>query len=127
VLANWRVAGLVFFGGAIGSMLRHVVHDWVASFYAYPTSEVISLGFINLLGSYFLGLVIRHPIFQSDYKQAFFATGLAGGFTTMSAITIFIVAEDLTSDIALMLFGAVITFAAGWHQGRRAARKKVAQ
>lgn len=127
MLANWRVAGLVFFGGAIGSMLRHVVHDWVASFYAYPTSEIISLGFINLLGSYFLGLVIRHPLFQSEYRQGFFGTGLAGGFTTMSAITIFIVAEDLTSDIAVMLFGAVITFAAGWHQGRRAAKKKAAK
>jgi fluoride ion exporter CrcB/FEX len=120
------VAGLVFFGGAIGSMLRHVVHDWVASFYAYPTSEIISLGFINLLGSYFLGLVIRHPLFQSEYRQAFYGTGVAGGFTTMSAITIFIVAEDLTSDIAVMLFGAVVAFAAGWHQGRRAAKKKVA-
>ncbi len=114
----------MFFGGAIGSMLRHVVHDWVASFYAYPTSEIISLGVINLLGSYFLGLVIRHPLFQSEYRQGFFGVGLAGGFTTMSAITIFIVAEDLTSDIAIMLFGAVITFATGWHQGRRAAKKK---
>lgn len=126
MLANWRVAGLVFLGGAIGSMLRHVLHDYIAGFFEFPQSEIIALSVVNLLGSYFLGLVIRHPLFFGNMRQAFFGTGIAGGFTTMSAVTMFIVVEDLTSDIALMLFGAVICFAAGWHQGRRAAKKKAA-
>lgn len=126
MLANWRVAGLVFLGGAIGSMLRHVLHDYIAGFFEFPQSEIIALSVVNLLGSYFLGLVIRHPLFFGNMRQAFFGTGFAGGFTTMSAVTMFIVVEDLTSDIALMLFGAVICFAAGWHQGRRAAKKKAA-
>jgi fluoride ion exporter CrcB/FEX len=120
------VAGLVFLGGAIGSMLRHVLHDYIAGFFEFPQSEIIALSVVNLLGSYFLGLVIRHPLFFGDLRQAFFGTGIAGGFTTMSAVTMFIVVEDLTSDIALMLFGAVICFAAGWHQGRRKAKKKAA-
>jgi fluoride ion exporter CrcB/FEX len=126
VLANWRVVGLVFLGGAIGSMLRPLLHDFVAGYFAAPQSEIIALSVVNLLGSYFLGLVIRHPLFFGDLRQAFFGTGLAGGFTTMSAVTMFIVFEDLTSDIALMLFGSVICFAAGWHQGRRRAKKKAA-
>ena len=126
MLANWRVAGLVFLGGAIGSMLRHVLHDYIAGFFEFPQSEIIALSVVNLLGSYFLCLVIRHPLFFGNMRQAFFGTGIAGGFTTMSAVTMFIVVEDLTSDIALMLFGAVICFAAGWHQGRRAAKKKAA-
>lgn len=126
MLANWRVAGLVFLGGAIGSMLRHVLHDYIAGFFEFPQSEIIALSVVNLLGSYFLGLVTRHPLFFGNTRQAFFGTGFAGGFTTMSAVTMFIVVEDLTSDIALMLFGAVICFAAGWHQGRRAAKKKAA-
>ena len=126
MLANWRVAGLVFLGGAIGSMLRHVLHDYIAGFFEFPQSEIIALSVVNLLGSYFLGLVTRHPLFFGNMRQAFFGTGFAGGFTTMSAVTMFIVVEDLTSDIALMLFGAVICFAAGWHQGRRAAKKKAA-
>ncbi len=116
----------MFLGGAIGSMLRHVLHDYIAGFFEFPRSEIISLSVVNLLGSYFLGLVIRHPLFFGDLRQAFFGTGIAGGFTTMSAVTMFIVVEDLTSDIALMLFGAVICFAAGWHQGRRKAKKKAA-
>jgi fluoride ion exporter CrcB/FEX len=120
------VAGLVFLGGAIGSMLRHILHDFVAGFYVFPTSEIVSLSVINLLGSYFLGVVIRHPLFFGRNRQAFFGTGVGGGFTTMSAVTLFIVVEDLTSDIALMLFAAVISFALGWHQGRRAAKKKAA-
>ena len=126
MLANWRVAGLVFLGGAIGSMLRHVLHDYIAGFFEFPQSEIIALSVVNLLGSYFLGLVTRHPLFFGNMRQAFFGTGFAGGFTTMSAVTMFIVVEDLTSDIALMLFGAVICFAAGWHQGRRAAKKNAA-
>lgn len=126
MLANWRVAGLVFLGGAIGSMLRHVLHDYIAGFFEFPQSEIIALSVVNLLGSYFLGLVTRHPLFFGNMRQAFFGTGFAGGFTTMSAVTMFIVVEDLTSDIALMLFGAVICFAAGWHQGRRAAKKRAA-
>jgi fluoride ion exporter CrcB/FEX len=97
VLANWRVAGLVFIGGAIGSMLRHVLHDFVAGFAKYPEGEMLALATVNLLGSYFLGLVVRHPLFSGDLRQAF-----------------------------LMLFGAVICFAAGWHQGRRKAKKKAA-
>jgi fluoride ion exporter CrcB/FEX len=120
------VVGLVFLGGAIGSMLRRILHDFVVGYFAAPQSEIIALSVINLLGSYFLGLVIRHPLFFGDLRQAFFGTGLAGGFTTMSAVTMFIVFEDLTSDIALMLFGSVICFAAGWHQGRRRAKKKAA-
>jgi CrcB protein len=120
------VAGLVFLGGAIGSMLRHVLHDEIAGFSAFPQGEILALATVNLVGSYFLGLVVRHPLFFGDLRQAFFGTGIAGGFTTMSAVTMFIVVEDLTSDIALMLVGAVICFAIGWHQGRRAAKKKAA-
>ena len=124
VLANWRVAGMVFIGGSIGTMLRYLLHEVIAARHEFPTSELLALTFVNLFGSYFLGVTARHPIFDGERRKAFFATGFAGGFTTMSALTVFIDSEGLSPEIALMLFVGVICYAIGWHQGRRAAKRR---
>ena len=42
----------------------------------------------------------------------------------MSALTVFIDSEGLSPEIALMLFVGVICYAIGWHQGRRAAKRR---
>jgi len=117
---------MVFVGGAIGSMLRYLVHEITVANYEFPTSEFIALGIVNLLGSYFLGVTARHPLFDSEGRKAFFGTGFAGGFTTMSALTLFIDIDGLSPDIALLLFAGPIVFGIGWHQGRRAAKRKAA-
>ena len=117
------MAGMVFVGGAIGTMLRHLIGEVFGSTYEFPTSEFLALGFVNLIGSYFLGLTARHPIFATEKKRAFFGTGLAGGFTTMSALTLFIDIQGLSPEIALLLFIGPATYAFGWHQGRRRAKK----
>ena len=117
---------MVFFGGAIGTMLRYLIHEITVANFEFPTSEFIALTIVNLIGSYFLGLVTRHPLFESEQKRAFFGTGLAGGFTTMSALTLFIDAEGLSPEIALLLFVGPIVYSLGWHQGRRAAKRKAA-
>jgi CrcB protein len=117
------MAGMVFVGGAIGTMLRYLIGEAFGSSYEFPTSELLALVFVNLLGSYFLGLTARHPIFDSEKRKAFFGTGLAGGFTTMSALTVFIDSQGLSPEIALLLFIGPATYAFGWHQGRRKAKK----
>ena len=114
---------MVFVGGAIGTMLRHLIGEVFGSTYEFPTSEFLALGFVNLIGSYFFGLTARHPIFATEKKRAFFGTGLAGGFTTMSALTLFIDIQGLSPEIALLLFIGPATYAFGWHQGRRRAKK----
>ncbi len=124
VLANWRMAGMVFIGGSIGSMLRYLIHETAVDAYEYPSSELIALSIVNLFGSYFLGLTARHPLFDSPMRKAFFGVGLAGGFTTMSALTVFIDLEGLSPEIAVMLFAGVFCYAIGWHQGRRATKKR---
>ena len=117
---------MVFVGGAIGTMLRYLIHEITVVNFEFPTSDFISLTIVNLLGSYFLGLTARHPIFDSEQKRAFFGTGFAGGFTTMSALTLFIDMEGLSPEIALLLFVGPIVYAFGWHQGRRAAKRRLA-
>ena len=60
---------------------------------------------------------------SDEKRKAFFGTGLAGGFTTMSALTLFIDNQGLSPEIALLLFIGPATYAFGWHQGRRRAKK----
>jgi len=118
---------MVFIGGAIGSMLRYLIHEITVGAYEYPSSELIALSVVNLFGSYLLGLTARHPHFGSPQRRALFGTGLAGGFTTMSALTIFVDSEGLSPEIAAMLFAGVFCYAIGWHQGRRAQKKREAK
>ena len=115
---------MVFIGGSIGSMLRYLIHESAVDAYEYPSSELIALSIVNLFGSYFLGLTARHPLFDSPMRKALFGVGLAGGFTTMSALTVFIDSEGLSPEIAVMLFAGVFSYAIGWHQGRRATKKR---
>ena len=115
---------MVFIGGSIGTMLRYLLHEVIAARHEFPTSELLALTFVNLFGSYFLGVTARHPVFDGERRKAFFATGFAGGFTTMSALTVFIDSEGLSPEIALMLFVSVTCYAIGWHQGRRAAKRR---
>ncbi|MBT5088396.1 MAG: CrcB family protein, partial [Micrococcales bacterium] len=58
-----KMAGYVFLGGALGSMLRYMLAELIAINVEFPTSELIALTVINLLGSYFLGLTARLPYF----------------------------------------------------------------
>lgn len=42
---------------------------------------------MNLLGAIAIGIFLELTWFNSDERRAFFVTGLAGGFTTMSGMT----------------------------------------
>jgi fluoride ion exporter CrcB/FEX len=71
---------LVFTGGALGSMLR----------FAVPFDQLESLWLVNILGTVFLAWVNNSARISSPKGKAFWATGFAGGFTTMSGIAVFI-------------------------------------
>ncbi len=121
---NWRMLGYVFLGGALGTMLRYLIFELINESISYPTGELTSIFTVNLIGSYFLGLTARHPIFQAEKLSSFWGVGFAGGFTTMSAVTLFVDYNFLTSEFAIMLFAGVILYGIGFHQGRRAAKKR---
>ncbi|MFM1973346.1 MAG: hypothetical protein RLZZ345_430 [Actinomycetota bacterium] len=71
---------LTFSGGAIGSLLRFLISE--------VNSTLVALWIVNILGALFVGFFAGHKWFKTESRRAFFSTGLAGGFTTMSAIAV---------------------------------------
>jgi CrcB protein len=71
---------LTFSGGALGSLLRFAISE--------VNSTLVALWIVNILGALFVGFFAGHKWFKTESRRAFFSTGLAGGFTTMSAIAI---------------------------------------
>lgn len=100
---RYKVIWLVFAGGALGSLLRALMTsmgtDLTATFLA------------NFLGACALGLVQTAPQFATETKQAFYATGFCGGFTTLSGIALFISAAS--TPLALAIGYTLATIAAG--------------
>lgn len=71
---------LTFSGGALGSLLRFAISE--------ANSTLVALWIVNILGALLVGFFAGHKWFKTESRRAFFSTGLAGGFTTMSAIAI---------------------------------------
>ena len=46
---------MVFVGGAIGSMLRYLIHETAVNAYEYPSSELIALAIVNLFARIEMG------------------------------------------------------------------------
>ncbi len=92
---------LVFTGGALGSMLR----------FAVPFDQLESLWLVNIVGTIFLAWVNSSAWFSSASRRAFWATGFAGGFTTMSGIAVFISTAPESPGFAAIQ--AVAMFAVG--------------
>ena len=80
---------LVFFGGGLGAMLRHLVNVTCA--------RCIGIGFpygtfiINISGSTVMGLIAGYLAFKGEASQPwrlFLMTGILGGYTTFSAFSL---------------------------------------
>ena len=115
--------GYIFLGGALGAMARYMFNELAIINFPGETSQLISLFAINLFGAYLLGLTVRHPYFTSGCKNLW-GPGFAGGFTTMSGVTVFMAVTDLDQWIWGMLIAGFITFSIGFRQGRLAERKQ---
>lgn len=77
---------LVGLGGAIGSMLRFGVSQWVkATHFPWATFTV------NIAGSFLIGVVLAVSLRNASFEQQwrlFLASGICGGFTTFSAFSL---------------------------------------
>ena len=118
-----KMLGFVFLGGALGVSLRYLIFEVVASNSLAAEHETTTLFMVNILGSYFLGLTARHPYFQLEWCRNLWGLGFAGGFTTMSAVTLLADQTGITWDIGLMMIFALMTYAGGYAQGRMAQKK----
>ena len=83
------LALLVGAGGALGSMARYLLSDWVQraaqdSWFPYGTMSV------NLLGCLVIGLLAglaENRGILTPYSRAFMLVGVLGGFTTFSSFS----------------------------------------
>ena len=80
---------LIFFGGGIGSMLRHFVNQTSAALFGvnFPYGTL----FVNIVGSLAMGLIAGWFTFRGHGGQTlrlFLTTGILGGFTTFSAFSL---------------------------------------
>ena len=113
-----KMLGYVFLGGALGVTLRYFIFELIASNDLAANEETAALFVVNLLGSYFLGLTARHPYFQLEWCRNLWGLGFAGGFTTMSAVTLLADQTGITWDLGLMALFGLMTYAGGYAQGR---------
>jgi CrcB protein len=81
---------LVFLGGGIGAALRHGVNLLSAALFggSFPWGTF----FVNVLGSFLIGVFAAYFAFKSDAAsqglRLFLTTGILGGFTTFSAFSL---------------------------------------
>ena len=84
-----RAIRLVFVGGALGSVARYLV--------GLQFITPITLLVVNLLGAAFIGYINGAPAgsrLATQENRWFWATGFAGGFTTMSGLALAFVLLD---------------------------------
>jgi|SRR5699024_5754909 len=120
-----RVLVSVGAGGAAGTLARYGVGELL------EPSTLATLG-VNLLGALALGLVLgwapwqrRTSAAKPSLAQAFFATGVLGGFTTYSALALDVVQLPLWQGAGyglVTVIAGVLLAAAGMAVGRRVAR-----
>jgi CrcB protein len=80
---------LVFVGGGLGTVLRHMVNVFCLRNLgtAFPYHTFI----INITGSIVMGLIAGYLAFKGDASQPwrlFLMTGILGGYTTFSAFSL---------------------------------------
>ncbi len=88
-----RLVWLVFAGGALGSLARALATSFGA--------DLFSTVLVNAFGAAILGLIQHSYRFDSPAKQALWATGFCGGFTTLSGVALIAVLGDLTPLVAV--------------------------
>ncbi len=122
-----RIIGAVFLGGAIGSALRYLIFLGVEqASLTEPETALVATTVVNLLGAAFLGLVQATGSSRSDVRNSFWGSGLAGGFTTMSGLSLVTNSQDLGafgngtifwSAVALQLILGVLAYWLGRNLG----------
>lgn len=89
-----------FLGGALGTYARLAVGtavdglienaDEVQTLYMH----LLTLLVVNVLGAALIGWFNADSRFSANWARAFFATGFAGGFTTMSGVALWLTVES---------------------------------
>lgn len=93
-----KILTAVFLGGALGSALRYLIFLGVeGASLSEPETALVATSVVNLTGALFLGFVQSGRLAKDSGSLAFWGTGLAGGFTTMSGLTLVTNSQELGS------------------------------
>ena len=76
---------LIGLGGFLGAISRYLLNELAIKYIpiSFPTGILI----VNILGCFFVGLVLGNSMISKDQLYYFLAVGFLGSFTTMSAFS----------------------------------------
>ena len=113
---------LIFLGGGLGSILRHLLSKFLNS---YETGIPYGTLLVNILGSLLLGIILGWALKNDSLSSStvlLLATGFCGGFTTFSTFAyenhLFLKNGDLLSfavySIGSLVLGFAVVFLGLW-------------
>jgi CrcB protein len=106
-----RLLGLIFLGGAIGSLARWGLQSLAG--HDSPSFALATLG-INTAGVFAMALVAPWTARQSPEVRGLVTTGFFGGLTTFSAVMLLLVSPAATWSAVLFV---AVSIAAAWTAG----------
>jgi fluoride ion exporter CrcB/FEX len=105
-----KILFAVFLGGALGSIARFSIFLGVEQAGVTVVAiELVATSIVNLAGAGFLGFVQSKAFRVSEILKAFWGSGFAGGFTTMSGLALITAGSELgLSEIGYLYWLMVI-------------------
>jgi fluoride ion exporter CrcB/FEX len=86
---NFALLFAIFLGGAMGSVGRYLVWLGIEQVgVSLVVFDLVATTVVNIAGASFLGFVHSHRFKASEKTIAFWGSGFAGGFTTMSGLAL---------------------------------------
>ena len=93
---NFAFLLAVFAGGALGSIARYLVWLGVEQVgLSLLVFDLVATSVVNIAGAGFLGFVHGRRFKASEKAKAFWGSGFAGGFTTMSGLALITAGANL--------------------------------
>ncbi len=128
--SDWRLLGAVAIGGAIGSVARFALNEFIQSRSSgsFPIGTLV----INVSGSLLLGFIMQFSLETTSIGpelRILLTTGFCGGFTTFSTFsyeTVKLVEGGEYGSAGLYAGGSVLLSLLGTIFGIRAAHRLVA-
>ena len=100
-----KVLLAVFFGGALGTLVRFAVGLFVdEANLENLAGQLVATSIVNLAGSFLLGVVHSIGTSRTETWKGFFGPGLAGGFTTISGLALITAGSELGASNSSYLY-----------------------